>query len=355
MTKRIEFIDALRGFTMILVVTLHVYIYSYSDFTPHSFISFFTPFRMPLFFFISGFILYGGVHKWQGGRDCLRFLKKKAMIQIIPTVVIGSAYIALFQLDFLDNLFDGAKAGYWFTLVLFLYFTIFCLYYLLSKKLLHLEDRKSNIGLALLAMAMFFLPTGHLKPIIGEDIVGLLCLEQYQYFLFFVFGYFVRKKYASIEAILGGRKSSAFIVGLFLLLSVPTFSFKLFDYNSGAVLISLLTRILRLAIALLGILTTFAFFRKYEDSFSQSRPLGKGLQYIGRRTLDVYLLHYFFLPRNLKMLNEFFGANYNPIIDTTLSLIIALLTIVFCLVVSNVIRISPFLGHHFFGVKYDRT
>ena len=62
-TKRIEYIDALRGFTMILVVFSHVEWFSFdlrSSFINDLFISF----RMPLFFWVSGFIAYKANIEW---------------------------------------------------------------------------------------------------------------------------------------------------------------------------------------------------------------------------------------------------------------------------------------------------
>ena len=54
--KRIEYLDALRGFTMILVVMSHVALFNLgvdvrSDGCYHTY---FQLFRMPLFFFVSG-------------------------------------------------------------------------------------------------------------------------------------------------------------------------------------------------------------------------------------------------------------------------------------------------------------
>ena len=45
--KRIEYIDAMRGFTMILVVYSHIIFFGYNDDTIPSFNSFFVNFRMP--------------------------------------------------------------------------------------------------------------------------------------------------------------------------------------------------------------------------------------------------------------------------------------------------------------------
>ena len=59
----------------------------------------------------------------------------------------------------------------------------------------------------------------------------------------------------------------------------------------------------------------FAFFRKYESWFFQKTYIGRTLQYVGRRTLDVYLLHFFFLPKNLEWVGNYVMGNANPTIE----------------------------------------
>ena len=61
MNKRIEYIDALRGLTMILVVIAHINSYTFKAenvFEYTSLTGFLSLFRMPLFFFVSGYIAY---------------------------------------------------------------------------------------------------------------------------------------------------------------------------------------------------------------------------------------------------------------------------------------------------------
>ena len=77
--------------------------------------------------------------------------------------------------------------------------------------------------------------------------------------------------------------------------------------------------------------------------------MGRGLQYIGQRTLDIYLLHYFLLPKNLSMLGDFFMLYNNPIVELIVGLFFALLIVGFCLVISNVIRTSDVLAKALFG------
>ena len=56
---RLEWLDAMRGFTMILVVAYHVSTDGFAQNIKHSSaLSFFVLFRMPLFFFVSGFLAY---------------------------------------------------------------------------------------------------------------------------------------------------------------------------------------------------------------------------------------------------------------------------------------------------------
>ena len=59
MTQRIGYIDALRGFTMLLVVFSHIETFCYDiPFNESILSSLFITFRMPMFFFISGYIAY---------------------------------------------------------------------------------------------------------------------------------------------------------------------------------------------------------------------------------------------------------------------------------------------------------
>ena len=93
----------------------------------------------------------------------------------------------------------------------------------------------------------------------------------------------------------------------------------------------------------------FMYFRHYQQYFTKLSVVGRSLQYIGRRTLDIYLIHYLFLP-NLPTVGAFFKAyRHNFAVDTTFSVLIALIVIGFSIVTSNILRVSPFLKKHLFG------
>ena len=112
------------------------------------------------------------------------------------------------------------------------------------------------------------------------------------------------------------------------------------------------TKIIAEGVAYLGVITVIAVFRHYKYYFSKNTKIGQGLQYIGRRTLDIYLLHYFLIP-SIPSIGKFFSANNNLVLETTVVIGLSLMVILFCLIISNIIRISPLLGHYLFGAKLE--
>ena len=106
-----------------------------------------------------------------------------------------------------------------------------------------------------------------------------------------------------------------------------------------------------LTTALTGIVIVFSFFRIHQDLFKKDRFVGRCLQYVGRRTLDIYLLHYLLLPVNLKMYFTSLAEHPIPIIELTITLIIMLIIVAGCLVISRILRMSPTLAYLLFGVR----
>lgn len=95
MKTRIEYIDALRGFTMILVVLGHIELVSFSEQT-FLYTSIYKFFRMPLFFFISGYIAFKSKKVWVS-HTFLKESGKKLRIQLIPTFFLGLIFTYLFN------------------------------------------------------------------------------------------------------------------------------------------------------------------------------------------------------------------------------------------------------------------
>lgn len=331
---RIAFIDALRGFTMLLVVYSHIQFFGYQDTTGMNEI--FIKFRMPLFFFISGWVLYKKDRDWNN-KTALTFLFTKFKVQIISTLIFFFLYIYIFHVDILSAI-DHNKSGYWFTYTLFAYF----IFYVVSIRISRLFKAMINEDIIVLTLTLaiigFHYYTIHDDDLHHQWIYGSIGVPQWKYYAFFVFGTMVRKYYKTFVSITDNPWLTAFCVSLFFLILV----FKPF---SSSITFSFYV------LGFLGVVIVFTVFRIHEEWFTANKNISRWMQYIGRHTLDIYLLHYFFLPRNLEMIGVYFKDNSNATIELFFSISIALMVIGVCLLVSKVLCISPLLAKLLFGKK----
>ena len=336
---RIAYIDALRGLTMLLVVYSHILVHGY--YTTSVFNHFFIKFRMPLFFFISGWVLYKESRRWDFTTSKL-FIIKKFKVQIVSTLIFFSLFVYLFDRNLYDSI-GTFKAGYWFTYTLFFYF----LFYITSVYITHFKNNPLFEDIvvafiALMVMACYYFVikdpnTDH------QRIYGIIGIPQWRYYIFFCFGVFVKKYFNQFVTITNNAMVMAIIIVSFFMLLV-------FNQFFTEHLPSFYT-ISYFLYGFLGITIIYTVFRKNEEWFATNQNISRWMQYIGRHTLDIYLLHYFFLPRNLQIIGEFFNIHPNPTIELIVSCTLALIVIGICLLVSKVLCTSPILANVLFGKK----
>ena len=310
--KRIQYIDAMRGLTMLLVVYNHIHQYSYQSSMADSFNETFVKFRMPLFFFISGWVLYKSNSNWNL-KMCSQFLHKKFNVQILSTVIFGTLYVYTFHLDFYKAL-GTFKAGYWFTYTLFFYFFFYAISAYLSKSLF---KKKHEDSIILIIATIIFLTyyftvrdqnTEHIK---FYEYVGVY---QWRYYMFFCFGIFVKKYFNSFVKTTDNSYLMALFIATFFLLGIFTKAFY----------IPFMDTISYFLYGFLGIIIVFTIFRRNSDWFSKNQNISKWMQYVGRHTLDIYLLHFFFLPRNLQFIGKLYEQNPNPTIELFITILFSI-------------------------------
>lgn len=329
MKERIGYIDALRGFIMLLVVMWHAKLYSI-DFTgAFSFndISFLV--MMPVFFFISGLVgarknddSVGNILKWTGGKF-LKILLPTLVFMLLWGLQAGWSVHRLF--------FDVSKGGFWFTILLPFYFIIYVLLLLTFKKGCKLGDKAFStvhitIGLLIYLGTAFIVSP--FNPVRNETLNGLLSVVHFRYYLFFAIG---TEAAVHREPFLKWSKNpwvSAMLIGLFA--AGCTVYFNIED--------KLWQTLLLLVIALSGTQLLFSFFCQNDGLFGKGNFIGKSLQYVGKRTLDIYLLHLFLLPMNLSCIGKFLSENPSPLIELAITFVIASLVILGCLLISRIGR-----------------
>ena len=333
--QRIAYIDAMRGFTMILVVYSHVCNYCLGD-KWMGWNDVFFLFRLPCFFFISGW-LFG----FQSGTvpSVRSVIKHKFMVQIVPTVIF---LLLLAPPPLFFAKLGATKGGYWFTFALFEFFLI-CIF---SERYL----KKFHGLLAVLISILAFLYDVYYNRYfqnmgILTDILGFLGVITWRYYLFFYIGTWVKRHFDAFIKWTNKPAVVAFVVIGFVLIAMNPRSenmpLEYLIFSVGGIL------------GMTMVITAFRFLYSTTHLSPLTSHLSP-LKYIGTRTLDIYLLHYFFLPRFLLAYAPQLSAYDNKLLEFIIALSIALVVVAVCLLVSYFIRFSPFLGHYLFGVKYER-
>lgn len=340
--NRIGYIDALRGMAMILVVYFHIAAYGFGSYEL-GYNDIIERFRMPTFFFISGWLFYKAGRIWNE-KTIRSIIRKKFMVQIIPTAIFMLLYLMMFNLLDISS-FGSDKKGYWFTIVLFEYFVI----YILAEALFNRQDTfmgeiRVMIFILIISITAFYYAKYYTKYAtelgIWKDILGFLSFVKIRHIIFFWFGTFARRHFERFVQLTNHPYVTAIMIGFFTAIIVwpMLLSTEGIDY---------------IAYVLAGISGTvicFTFFRIHEKHFSNNTWYGRCLQLIGRRTLDIYLIHYFVLPYNLVQPNVWLQSHHNTLF-VPIALILSLWVVAISLLISNILRISPLLSKYLFGTK----
>lgn len=330
--QRIEYIDAMRGFTMILVVFAHVCHFCLGD-SRMGYNAIFILFRLPCFFMISGW-LFESVAQ----RPFWSVAKHKAMVQLLPT------FIFLLLLapppEFFHQL-GTLKGGYWFTFALFEYFILYMLITRFSRKWTPLFAITVTIGAFIYARyydSIRSSAVGYQLWLI--DLSGFLSVTTWRLFLFFYLGACIRRHFDAFIRWTDKPFVVVLTTALFAFIASTSHHdnllFEMFRFYGGGIS---------------GMVMVFTFFR-LSASWLQKWHVSKTLQYVGTRTLDIYLLHYFFLPRFLIAYTGQLAAYDSRFLEFWVILFVSLVVLMLSLIASYTIRLSPLLGHYLFGIKY---
>ena len=335
--ERIQYIDAMRGFTMILVIYSHVCIFCFGE----NFIAFndvLFLLRLPCFFMISGWLFYNATRVWDK-TTVRQVIRNKFMVQIVPTFI----FLALHERANFFHQLGAFKGGYWFTFALFIFF---CLYILSSLAFRH--SRHTDRWMLLTALVIsssaswydvyYSRVAGNLGW--GRDILGFLSFVTWRYYLFFFLGTRVKKYFNQFLEWTNRREVFFIVIVLFALMaSLPRTDYWCWVYTRFALS------------GICGMVMVFTFFRYFASWFTKERILGRSLQYVGTRTLDIYLLHFFFLPESLLSYNRQLLTYNSKWGEIGVVMGEALVVLACCLMVSYILRLSPFLAKYLFGIQ----
>lgn len=330
---RLEYLDCLRGLTMILVVYSHIIILLFNTESLSN--NVFLRFRMPLFFFISGYFAYASYTK----SLLFRRVKNRLLQQLLPTIVIFALYVFITDSSFKASLLDDSKAGYWFTLVAVELFVTYMALEVVCYPIRKFRNYNRIYSAVLCAGAAIsqiaFILCDH-YAIFSIRLFTLFSIPYYlKYFPFFFLGILVKKNYSWVKPIMtNGWCMSLIIVSMLMIM----------DFTSNLGFALLIERIL-------GLVFLYVLFLHYSAFFSSKTKIGKVLVLIGKYTLEIYLLHYIVIY-SVRDWKEFFNISLidsSWLIQLAVYLTLSLIIIGICLLMAKVVRIAPPLYKLMFG------
>lgn len=296
MTKeRLRYFDMLKGLAIFLVVMGHVLILCVRGIDRAPAGKFIGEIHMPIFFFISGWLASRCRPDGTGFRAPAILPKVKRLL--LPMVLMSSLWIFVFPATGLESPMDSTfgglwadqyKNGYWFTLVLF---EIFVLYAPLSIAMSARQSFTARAGVAALVWITLMI----VNVVLPADISNYLSFSlTSRYFGAFAAGVLAARysdRFGRLCA--DGRVCAAALIGICAGLALICWPWK---YNIEEPLLSVIATAVYILVAILGIAVVKPWSAAaFAPERSAEAPLARMWEYIGKRSLAIYLLHYFFL------------------------------------------------------------
>lgn len=286
--------------------------------------------HMPLFFFISGYFCYKTT---TDGKIIIPNIISKAKQLLIPFFCLSTLWIYYFPHSGIESPLNSTwsglysdvwKNGYWFTLTLF---ELFCIYCAIIPILNQLKNSISQVFiLVILCVSVHFI-SHYINPEINS-ILSLSLVVQYMP-IFFV-GIIAKRFNMIFNSLLTNNFAitTALTLGSVLMYytcyywDYPTLPLCLAEYATILVQISV-------------VLIFFSVIKPLcESEFSNENPSKylKILEYFGKESLAIYLLHYFFLFPMTAFRQPLIdmGLGFTPLLIISLFTAILIIAIVLC-------------------------
>lgn len=315
---RLEYIDAMRGFIIFGVVLIHILVYSRTsnyDYGTSHIMLILRACRVHTFYFISGYL---GFKLWESVSigDILKRIFTKFKYLFIPTVLISLVFCA-----YKNELFFTSQYG--FTWSLFIMFTILYICSQIKNSLIF------NISYILLVglLALFYIYDSKVHILPSSSIISVV-KNIFRFMPYFMLGNFAKKYSSDFHRLINQNG----VITTILIFFISCF-FILYNFTSGGFPGD------GVLLGGSGIIITYTIFYKYQDSFTKDKWIGRQLQYVGRRTMDIYFLHYFFLV-HMREVGDLFYEHPLGIYELVFFLIQAIIIVCLCLLVSKVLCLS---------------
>ena len=322
--ERLQYIDKLKGFAILLVVMGHL--------TDKSMVNegnilnaIIYSVHMPLFMFLSGLFAFNRITTFKN------LFYKRFLRLLMPYLFIGGGYVLIKNFGF-QNALESID-GYWFLPTLFLctipgYLIVTLNKYICKKQDLYSTEILIASIIWFLALAIYFL----LKR---NDIMIPYFLNTIKMFPFFYIGS-LYGRYEKIKAVINNNATLTISILLYILLFF-------YPVNIGFNVQGLF-----------AIVICLQLFSKYDTSIPER------LSVIGKNSLEIYVFHWFLLPDLTFMSNIQNSYNSNILNNDNIILMLAVLSIIafiisiVCIAISKIFKNSTMFSFLLFGITEKR-
>ena len=315
---RLPYVDILKGIAIVLVVVGHVFGFfvPYHDGMGSVVHRVIYSFHMPLFMALAGYVarlVFCG-SLWAE-------LLKKGRTLMLPWVCMSTAYVLL-QYGTEDSsvlLSMEARKGYWFLVTLFAIHCVVIIINVVMNWMTEVTELKVVVAYVAVMGAMFYVVPKYVHD-------ASLC-NLHRMMLYFLFGWALRNVYVFTVSM---KNDLVVFIALFvyLLLIVAPVQIGVAGYVKGMTAIFF--------IVAMGM-------RLYENEIdAKGTVAGRMMTYLGRKSLAIYVLHYFFFI-GMPSLDSVLFTTSNFAVSFSSALAVSVIVIVFVLMAERLISQNKYL------------
>lgn len=328
MKQRLDYIDEMKGFAILLVVICHIYLPYSIEGAMHPIASMIYSFHMSFFFFLSGYVNNKvNAIETKGYKN---FITKRISSLVVP-FLFWSFIAPIFIKDFIPNNINTflepfnifPNRHYWFLPVLFIFMMLYLIRYYIIKRLPRLELPFDILSIVLWCICGVIFLQYHLI------VYGI-------YWFSFLFGNAISKSTNLRKFII--RKSTWGISAIILCIAWKFYPLV----ANGIMWKSFINLLLSFICALTGSITLYNFFIKANIN----RYIKKYLQEMGKYSLVIYLV-----PIVLFLQGFQFPETYPTMVTNLLILMIGVLHTIISYTFGSIILEIPYLRYIMFGKK----
>ena len=335
-------VDFFRGIAIVFVVLGHTLSNTVTDYQSSFLYNVIWTLQMPLFMLISGYVTRYS-QKIASFFSLMKYIFKRTLTYLFPWVVwtVLIRGIIFHNIKFLNFywLVNNMDSGYWFLTSLW---TI-CVIVAISSFLSSLIYKNDNIVVSTLLSLLFVgLGAGCLLALGCYTGMSFLGLKFSLYYLPF---YYLGALFGKLEDRLDKKEWYGRTKAICSVLALLLYAFLLNRFSFYEMEDNVLETLLRFVVSICGCCALLGLGSSILTPSVQSRISVKIITYLGRHTLEIYLVHYLVLAP----VREMIIPEFNSLKGVLCVVINFIITIIVSVIVSAMINSNKFAQKVFLG------